>query len=258
MPPSMVSPSPPYCPPTEGGLNGYIKIMCIKTKKTIFFIFLSGALTGCDEKEYKRSACADDIDLISVENIEVMQKEVSNKQYNCCVREGGCALILDNSPVLVNGESEISYLNTINKSDEYSVEAVEWEEAHQFCTWIGMRLPMQQEWEKIVIMGGGGLYPWGYSSVSCNQEIACATEDKPTPCSFEIDINSYGVCDLGSGLAEWTSTSTFEGLDGDNMLLYNSKGGSYADQELVSFFTRTTSGLHKNLRRKGQGFRCVK
>lgn len=222
----------------------------------------SGLLAGCDDEIYTYTTCVDNIEVSLVDGLEVMRREVSNKQYKCCVLEGGCDPIHGDELVLswdvtLSMPVLVEYEGLINTSDEYSVESMTWNEARKFCSWIDMRLPTEDEWLRIVHHGGGGRFPWGNSYGICNENISCNGEKKPLPCSFELDINQDKICDLGSGLFEWTATPSFEVEDRQNTSHFNSKGGAYTSPDIELFYTDVTLVLVGNERWQGQGFRCV-
>lgn len=151
------------------------------------------------------------------------------------------------------------FLNHWNSSKKYPdwsatfpVVWVSQQDAQEFCSWRGKRLPTEQEWEKAARGSSNGRFPWG--NVRPSPETANFGTGKPEPVGNRPDDRSpYGVFDMGGNVSELTST-TSEGKRGPRTVL---RGGSFKGgaREMVTFFRRQSGG--PNHRQEHVGFRCV-
>ena len=90
------------------------------------------------------------------------------------------------------------------------VTGVTLEDANAYAEWRGRRdrvqyrLPTTMEWEKALRGVDGRRFPWGhrYDPSWCRDE----THQLHDVGHFAEDISPYGVCDLATGVMEWTST----------------------------------------------------
>lgn len=120
--------------------------------------------------------------------------EITNEQYQMCVAAGACSCML-NQPA---------------DQAQHPVVRLTWNEANEFCVWIGGRLPSEAEWEKAA-RGGlvGALYPWGDDEVSCDQNAKNGAQFGY--CSGELltvgsfPPNGYGVYDMAGNAWEWVA-----------------------------------------------------
>jgi formylglycine-generating enzyme required for sulfatase activity len=71
-----------------------------------------------------------------------------------------------------------------------------------FCTWLGARLPTEQEWEKAGRGVTGLIYPYG----NIFDPTAYATAMEPIG-GYPQGDSIYGVSDLCGNAFEWTHTS---------------------------------------------------
>jgi formylglycine-generating enzyme required for sulfatase activity/serine/threonine protein kinase len=97
------------------------------------------------------------------------------------------------------------------------VTGVTLDDALAFAAWRGgrdnvaYRLPATLEWEKALRGVDGRRFPWGhrYDPAWCRDD-AHQLHDVG---HFVEDVSPYGVCDMATGVMEWTQTPTEQGAD---------------------------------------------
>jgi len=96
---------------------------------------------------------------------------VTNKQYKAFIDAAGHAV----PKHWMNGKIPLG-------KENHPVVEVSWDDAVAFCTWAGVRLPGEQQWEKAARGMDGRTYPWG--------------NDKPdnTHCNFGHQVNDSPLC----------------------------------------------------------------
>jgi len=140
---------------------------------------------------------------VTVSTLEMLETEVTVAQYRQCTTSGGCS-----EPVLYADScnwDEIGY-------DDHPVNCVSWQQAVDFCTWIGGRLPSESEWECAARSGGQDItYPWGEEQATCTYAVmydttyadGCGTGWTWEVCSKTDGNSEQGLCDLSGNVFEW-------------------------------------------------------
>ena len=198
-----------------------------------------------------------DIFLIDVHGVTVAD-------YEDCVTDGGC-----NTP-----STYAASCNWSTSRTDHPVNCVSWQQAADFCSWAGKRLPTEAEWEKAARGTAAQVWPWGDSpgatcaravmndggGVGCGTGLTWAVGSKPDGAS------EYGVLDLSGQLWEWTNDWYDAGyymtspasnppgaVAGTHKVV---RGGSFGDAE-GSLRTSTRGATQPALDHADKGFRCA-
>ena len=94
--------------------------------------------------------------------------------------------------------------------EDHPIVSVTWDEANDYCKWVGGRLPTEAEWEYAARGGKEDLkYPWGneiskeHANYAENfQEALKALSDGPSPVG-SYPANGFGLYDMTSNVREW-------------------------------------------------------
>ncbi len=131
------------------------------------------------------------------------------------------------------------------------------DQALQYCSWKGRRLPSEAEWEWAATGGDDALdYGWGSTpprdDVVCWQaKRACNVGSRPA--------ESFGLFDLGGNVSEWTATpyGPYPSATADAKKI-SVRGGSFSDTEADALRSRRRDARLPAFRDITLGFRCAK
>lgn len=178
--------------------------------------------------------------------------EVTVRDYATCVDAKKC-------DVAETGE----FCNG-NKPDRanHPINCVSFRSAEAYCSFVGKRLPTEEEWERAARADDGRLYPWG-STPPPNSDLICWKRlgEKLGTCevgSHPKGASSHGVQDLSGNVNEWTSSKFCAYSQPDCQTeLHSGRGGSwdYTNPANVSSVTRAGGG--PDHARDLLGFRCA-
>jgi len=155
--------------------------------------------------------------------------EVTNAMYRKCVQAGKCQ---EPNSVGTWRDQEISTIYFKDREYEnHPVVFVSWNDAKDYCTWAGRRLPTEAEWEKAAIwdpsINEQRMYPWG-NEFDCSKgnyddeiELDASLMPNTTPgCdgfvrsspigSFPEGASPYGALDMGGNVWEWVNDAFIE------------------------------------------------
>jgi formylglycine-generating enzyme required for sulfatase activity len=136
---------------------------------------------------------------VSLDSFWLDRTEVNNAQFALCVADGVC-----HQSKLAN--------NAAYNGPDLPVAGIPWQDAADYCAWVGGRLPTEAEWEYAARGAGGSIFPWG-------DEFDCAggnfwddgtgCEDgyaEPAPVgSFPDGASWCGVLDMAGNVWEWVA-----------------------------------------------------
>ena len=128
--------------------------------------------------------------------------EVSNAQYDECIKAGFCY-----APLLLSSNTRSSYFDNSRHAD-YPIIYVTWYDADRYCRWAGKRLPTEAEWEKAARGPNGMLWPWGdfFNPDMGNIRpggVAPDTRDTTPVGLYPEGTSPYGVMDMVGNVWEW-------------------------------------------------------
>jgi len=152
---------------------------------------------------------------VTVKTFQMAKSQVTNKQYQACVKAGACT-----SPHDIDGTCNIffhgqemkpSILPKTFQGDDQPVVCVDWHQAKGFAKWVGGRLPSEAEYEYAMRSGGKDLkYPWGAQAPTCERVVmtddkgrGCGRETTWPVCSKPKGDTSQGLCDMAGNVYEW-------------------------------------------------------
>ncbi len=155
--------------------------------------------------------------------------EITNALYNKCVLAGKCR-----PPKTQNSyEDQNTPFDYFENSTliNHPVVLVSWNDAKNYCTWAGKRLPTEAEWEKAAIWDPTSneqrTYPWGNNfdckngnyddeieldaSMMSNTTKNCDGYSRSSPVgSFPQGASAYGALDMGGNVWEWVNDAFIE------------------------------------------------
>jgi formylglycine-generating enzyme required for sulfatase activity len=130
----------------------------------------------------------------------VDQTEVTNGMYALCVEAGNCA-----SPIR-KSSNLIDYYYGFESYADYPVIFISWQDAADYCTWAGRRLPTEAEWEKAARGTDGRPYPWGSAAPDATlANFDHNLDDVARVGSYPVGASLYEALDLAGNVSEWTA-----------------------------------------------------
>ena len=115
--------------------------------------------------------------------------EVTVEQYGACVARGACEAVPE-----------------VGTTDGLPMTLLTWEQAEQFCSAEGRRLPTEAEWEYAARGDDGRRYPWGDAAPDCTLAAS-------RPCTGGLEavgqhpdgVGPFGLHDMAGNAWEWVA-----------------------------------------------------
>lgn len=170
---------------------------------------------------------------VKVKSFRIMRNEVTNTQFQAFVeatqyvtdaeRSGHGYVWTDRWRTV----ADLSWRNPHNMGDRidqrlnHPVVQVSAKDAMTFCNWLGLRLPVEKEWEYAARGKDQRIYPWGNERPRSDHEhranfgtISCCAADaqdgylRTAPIGkFALGDSAFGLSDMAGNVWEWTSTA---------------------------------------------------
>jgi formylglycine-generating enzyme required for sulfatase activity len=247
-------------------------------------VFVAGGKFNMGTTEDEPAAEPDEFPqhLIQVDSFWIDQAEVTNARFGSCVENGACQA----PPSAFSSEFTFEYFG-VDAYADYPVVNVSWNQAQDYCTWVGRRLPTEAEWEKAARGRPGKTFPWGWFGQAtddrlnyCDAQCPYVWRDAARDDGFRLTspvgafakgASPYGALDMAGNVWEWVAdwydpdyyaSSPAENPPGpDTGTLRGLRGGSWLDGLLGKrfAFARTANRYchDPGLTRSYIGFRCA-
>jgi formylglycine-generating enzyme required for sulfatase activity len=183
--------------------------------------FMMGSNDGDDDEKPIRR--------VTVRGFSMSKSEITNAQYQQCVRAGACtAANYDDGSCYIYDYEQGKWAQKVAPSHfrgaSQPVVCVDWEQARTFARWAGGRLPTEAEWEHAARSAGKNQkYPWGDSEATCalavmdsggsnNSGDGCGRKQTMNVCSKPAGNTQQGLCDMAGNVWEWVE-DVYSGYD---------------------------------------------
>lgn len=134
---------------------------------------------------------------VEVEAFRIDRTEVTRANYQTCVDAGGCTSAVESCDAHAGEEGGAP------------VTCVDWQQAADYCAWMGKRLPTEIEWEKAARGTEGAMWAWGEIPPDCNHAnfryVAAYCRGMVVPVGTYPGQSAFGLLDTVGNAWEWTN-----------------------------------------------------
>jgi sulfatase modifying factor 1 len=144
--------------------------------------------------------------IVNVSAFSMDAYEVTREQYDSCVASGACSPAHDDDGkcVVWNGRRFVAVrFAHKNYNPQFPVICVTWNQAREYCSYKGKKLPTEAQWEYAALANRNVTYSWGNENpdaAGCVQP----NEGKPKE-SGSFSPNPWGLFDMTGNVWEWVS-----------------------------------------------------
>ena len=132
---------------------------------------------------------------VHVDSFYIDVFEVTVAQYRECVEAGFCS-----EPVSAERCEWVE-----GGPDNHPINCIYWQQAFDYCGWVGLRLPTEAEWEKAARGTDGRTYPWGDGEIDPGLANYKGTNTAKPVGSYPDGVSPYGIHDMSGNVWEWVS-----------------------------------------------------
>ncbi len=130
---------------------------------------------------------------IRMDEFWISRTPITNAQYQAFVKTTG-----------YSAPSHWSNGQIPKGKEQHPVVNVSWEDAQKFCSWAGVRLPGERQWEKAARGSDGRTYPWGEAAPDSRRCNFNNQVGDTTPVgSYPEGASPYGLQDMAGNVWEW-------------------------------------------------------
>jgi formylglycine-generating enzyme required for sulfatase activity len=185
---------------------------------------------------------------VSVSTFEIDATEVTAKDYRDCVAAEKCA-----PPIFaISPRCNWSQRERVN----HPINCIRWEEARDYCKFVGKRLPTEPEWEYAARSSDNRVYPWG--SGAPGQRICWGGRDGTCEVgTYPEGKSPFGALDMAGNVSEWTADQAceYDGSRCQDAHVY--RGGSWFSSDPRD--VRATARRYRGpIPRDDVGVRCAR
>jgi formylglycine-generating enzyme required for sulfatase activity len=195
---------------------------------------------------------------VTLTDFFIDETEVTNAAYRECVAAGNCT-----PPQVTSSTTRANYF-TRPEFANFPIIQVTWQQAVDYCTFRGKRLPTEAEWEYAARGDTNRVFPWG-------DEFELARVPARVPDTVEVgtldNASVFGVKDMagnaGEWVADWYAADFYVSSPANNpggpetgrLKVY--RGGSFDNPDGIFYTTTRRYKQGPGFRDVDIGFRCA-